>query len=423
MRARAFVQYLPQYGWQPVVLTVDDQYYLAHTRDEALLAELPDEVAVYRTNSLEPRGKLASDFKASVYGIQKRGKLFERLVKPVLRQVYRSLVIPDEQILWLPYAIRKSLQLIQQHNIDVILVTTPPHSAGVIAMILSQLTGKPLVWDVRDDWVNNPLFDLGPWHRRAFSHVLERQLVRTARRIVTVTQESVAAFVAKYPTEASGKFELIPNGFDRQEFAALNADVTAEAGADENMPRRLRCVYIGTLNAKRSPVWLFEAIKQLCSELPIEKQLKLDIYGYARADFQEISAMMGLDEIVKFHGFVSRTESLRQLLLSDVALMIIPEEEGSGTAIPGKLYEYMGAQKYVLGLCPTESAAARLIREVGIGIVCAPNDTGQIKQALHDMLVRYEQERLEIRLDHQRISTYERSAQAARLACIMNDLT
>ncbi len=422
MRARAFAKYLPQHGWQPIVLTVDDQYYLSHTRDEALMTELAADLAVYRTKSLEPRSKLASNFKSSVYGLQKQRKFFDRLIKPVLRQVYHSFIIPDEHILWLPYAIRTGLQLITQHNIDAILVTTPPHSAGVIATILSRLTGKPLIWDVRDDWVNNPLFDSGPWHRRAFSRILERQIVRTARRIVTVTQESVAAFAAKYPAEADGKLELIPNGFDHQEFATLDMDAASGPDGHGSASKKLHLVYIGTLNAKRSPICLFEAIKQLCNELPLEEQLKLDIYGYSRADFQEISASMGLEGIVKFHGFVSRAESLRQLLLSDAALMLIPEEEGSDTAIPGKLYEYIGAQKFVLGLCPTESAAGRLIGELSIGTVCSPNDTPQIKQALHDMLTRFEQGRLETRLNHQQINIFERSAQARCLAHILNGI-
>ena len=417
MRARAFVKYLPQYGWQPFVLTINDQYYLSHTRDEALVAELPDDLAVHRTNSFEPKGKMAHDFKAGVYGIQKKGLFFERLIKPVLRQIYRSFVIPDEHILWMPFAIRKGLQLIKQHHIDVILVTTPPHSAGLIAAILSRLTGKPLIWDVRDDWVGNPLFDKGPSFSKIIGQFLEDQIVQRARYIVTVTRESIVAFTKKYPGQLSGKFKFIPNGFDRQEFAALSLDQLTDA--EINSSDRLRIIYIGTLGATRSPISLFKAIKQLIDESPDNNCLKLDIYGYSRADFQEISTAMGLDGVVEFHGFVSRAESLRQLLMSNAALMIIPQEEGSSTAIPGKLYEYLGAKKFVLALCNSDSAAGRLINELNLGVVCPQNNIHQVKCVLQDMLNRHKDGMLKPTLAATQL-LYERSAQSELLAILLD---
>jgi glycosyltransferase involved in cell wall biosynthesis len=421
IRAGAFVKYLPQYGWQPIVLTVDDRYYLSQTIDETLAVESLDGVSIYRTHSFEPKGKMASDFTASVYGIQNKGVFFERWMKPVLRQVFHSLVIPDEHLLWLPYAIRKGLQLIKRHNIDAILVTTPPHSAGLIAAILSKLTGKPLIWDVRDDWIHNPLFYKGPWHSKAIARFLERQLVRTAYRIVTVTQESVDAFTHKYPTEAD-KFEFIPNGFDPQEFVASHSNAVSTSDAVRKVSNRLRLIYIGTLSAKRSPISLFEAIKQTVNKSLNNIQIKLDIYGYSRADFQEISTKMGLDGIVEFHGFVSRAESLRQLLMSDASLMIIPQEEGSATAIPGKLYEYLGAKKFVLALCDSDSAAGKLIRELNLGVICPQNDIEQIKCALQNMLVMHNENRLEPDLTQENINVYERSTQSKRLACLMESM-
>ncbi len=420
MRARAFVKYLPQYGWQPIVLTMNDQYYLSHTRDDALVAEFPNDVAIYRTDSLEPKGKMARDFKDGIYGIQKKGIFFERVVKPTLRQIYRSLVIPDEHILWLPFAIRKGLQLVKQHNIDVIFVTTPPHSAGLIAAILSRLTGRPLVWDVRDDWVGNPLFDKGPWYSKAIGRLLERQLVQTVCHVVTVTEESVNAFAQKYPVEPAGKFKSIPNGFDRQEFAALSqVDVP---DVEQNHPNRMRIAYTGTLGATRSPISFFKAVRQLMDQSPNNNHLKFDIYGYSRADFQEASTTMGLDGVVEFHGFVSRAESLRQLLMSNAALMIIPQEEGSRTAIPGKLYEYLGAKKFVLALCDIDSAAGRLIKDLNLGIVCSQNDTDQIKCALQDMLHMHKENRLKPNLAPEHLNIYERSTQTERLACLLDSM-
>ena len=51
-RVLKFVKYLPEFGWQPVVLTVQDGDYPA--RDESLLAEIPQHAIVYRTKIFEP---------------------------------------------------------------------------------------------------------------------------------------------------------------------------------------------------------------------------------------------------------------------------------------------------------------------------------------------------------------------------------
>src|SRR5436853_2714568 len=53
-RVLKFVKYLPQFGWEPIVLTVEDGDFPA--RDESLLKEIPDNVKVFRTKIFEPYG-------------------------------------------------------------------------------------------------------------------------------------------------------------------------------------------------------------------------------------------------------------------------------------------------------------------------------------------------------------------------------
>lgn len=49
-RVLKFAKYLPEFGWEPIVLTVKDADYPA--RDESLLKEIPPAVRVYRTKIL-----------------------------------------------------------------------------------------------------------------------------------------------------------------------------------------------------------------------------------------------------------------------------------------------------------------------------------------------------------------------------------
>jgi len=149
----AFTKYLPLYGWQPIVLTVDDNYYLGFMKDGNLFKEYHKNVLIYRTGSLEPKNKIAQTLRANIYGINKTNPFFEKFGKKALRKLYNMFVIPDEQVLWMPFAIREGLRLIRKYNIDVLFATTPPHSVGIIGAVLSYLSCKPFILDVRDDWV------------------------------------------------------------------------------------------------------------------------------------------------------------------------------------------------------------------------------------------------------------------------------
>ena len=409
MRARAFSKYLPDYEWQPHVLTVHDEYYLTFTKDDMLVEELSSRVIIHRTTSFEPKGKIVKNIQATVYGVNRTTNWFERYGKRFLRFLYRALAIPDEHILWLPQAVKRGLAVIREHNIDVLFVTTPPHSAAVIATLLSRLTGKPLIWDVRDDWVDNPLFDAGPWHRHFLVRLLERWIVNHAAKVVSVTRESVESFRQRYPNQPACKFHFIPNGFDQEEIAKV------QSKTERPYNTKMRLVYVGTLGATRTPRALFQALYDLKQSSPLEEQMQVDFYGYARYDFMTLSQDMGLNDLVTFHGFVSREESLRQIILSDVALMIIPEKEGSRTAIPGKLYEYIGGNKFVLALCPQNSAPARLINETKAGLIASQHNADEIRQLLSVLIDKYKCGTLNANLDQQILEQFERSRLTRKL--------
>ncbi|MBE3139730.1 MAG: glycosyl transferase family 1, partial [Thermoplasmata archaeon] len=44
-----FAKYLPEFGWEPVILTVDPEYAAYPVTDNSLTAELPSSVKVHRT--------------------------------------------------------------------------------------------------------------------------------------------------------------------------------------------------------------------------------------------------------------------------------------------------------------------------------------------------------------------------------------
>jgi glycosyltransferase involved in cell wall biosynthesis len=417
VRSYTFVKYLPSTGISPFVLTVKEKYYPSFNKDETLLQALDTtHVKMIRTASFGPKGAVFDTFQARIYGLDGSSSFFQKNIKPALRWLYHIFMIPDEQVLWAPHAIREGRHLIKQHHIDAIFATTPPHSAGIIGAALSRLTHIPFIMDVRDDWIGNPLFDNGAWHKRFISRLLEKWVIKTAAKVITVTAESSTLFQKKYAGQPADKFQVISNGFDAQDFSEMSGDRSGHC------KDRLRIIYTGGLPIKRSPVALFKALRELAAELPIEELLQIDFYGNTHQEFIDVVQQLGIGNVVKFHKFVSRKESLQQLVLSDSGLMIIPEEEGSQTAIPGKIYEYLGARKFVLALCPPQSAPARLVRALNLGIVAPPGDVEAIKTALREMFSRFKNDGLSMDLPSNILKKYERFTQTECLAEIFKQV-
>ena len=178
---------------------------------------------------------------------------------------------------------------------------------------------------------------------------------------------------------------------------------------------------MGGLPNKRSPRALFIALSELKLENAIQNLLHFDFYGFANQDTIRLCNQNGLDCIVSFNGHIPRLQGIEQLLTADVGLVIIPESEGSKTAVPGKLYEYIGAGVFILGLCPPDSVVARLISEYGHGIAVSIDNVVAIKSALSIILTKFVNDQLNKLSDIRQLSQYERSCQRGTLAKILRE--
>jgi glycosyltransferase involved in cell wall biosynthesis len=89
--------------------------------------------------------------------------------------------------------------------------------------------------------------------------------------------------------------------------------------------------------------------------------------------------------------FVPRRRSLELQRDSEALLLILPEAGGRGTGvIPGKVFEYLAAERPILAVVPPDGAAANLIREAGAGVVVAPDDVAGMVAALRDLHAKWQ---------------------------------
>ena len=85
-----------------------------------------------------------------------------------------------------------------------------------------------------------------------------------------------------------------------------------------------------------------------------------------------------------------RRRSLELQRESEALLLLIPEAGGRGRGVlSGKVFEYLAAERPILAVVPTDGAAAELLREIGAGIVVAPDDIDGMRAALVELDARF----------------------------------
>jgi glycosyltransferase involved in cell wall biosynthesis len=115
---------------------------------------------------------------------------------------------------------------------------------------------------------------------------------------------------------------------------------------------------------------------------------------FRQADREWLEAE-GLADRVELLGYSPRRRSLELQRDSEALLLLLPEAGDRGAPVlPGKIFEYLAAERPILAAIPTGGATAKLIREVGAGIVVAPDDVDGVRRALDGLVTRWRAGRL-----------------------------
>jgi hypothetical protein len=76
-----------------------------------------------------------------------------RSFRDLLKWIRGNFFIPDARVGWVKYATQKAAELIREHQIDCILISSPPHSSQLIGLKLKkEFPHLKWVADLRDPW-------------------------------------------------------------------------------------------------------------------------------------------------------------------------------------------------------------------------------------------------------------------------------
>lgn len=412
-RSIKFAKYLPKFGWRPVVLSTNFYGSDSGNRTETII-RTPEILSLSKiARSIVQRRKNSG---VSFEDVQQDG-LFSS-VKSWMRKI---LFIPDVQIGWGLFAFWPALYLILRGRIDAIYSSSPPESSHLLALILKWITKKPWVADLRDPWTFEPLnhlLETVKW-RLALERRLERMVFYGADAIILNTPEAEKSYSGLYPRFAH-KMQTITNGFDADEIREANG-VRVKNNPWSKYDNLFLISHIGSFYRHTTkdftPDSMLDAFQRLIASNDISPQnCRIVLAGHVHLGIKRKIEELGLSDIVELPGYLSHKEALNLLICSDLLVVFDPNDDGMHY-VHGKIYEYIGCKKAILGILP-EGASRSLLEKYGKVFFAPPDDSEEIRNVVK---LAFEQNKGRVRASSEfEMSNYDREKLTEDLAVCLN---
>jgi hypothetical protein len=391
-RTLRFVQHLPAFGWEPIVLTAAERAYDAVSRD--LLAQVPPGVVVERAFALDTARDLSVGGRYPAF-----------------------LARPDRWMSWRFAAVAAGRRLVRRHRPAALWSTYPIATAHVVGRRLQARTGLPWIADFRDPMAQDG-YPADPATWRSFA-AIERGALAQARFGVFCTPGAAGLYARRYPALPDGRIRIIENGYDEESFDAPSA----EAPQGPLVPGCVTLLHSGIVYpSERDPTRLFEALGRARRE-------GRAWLGALRLRFRASGNDALLAELARRNGVEDRIElappepyrmALREMLRADGLLVL--QAANCNEQIPAKLYEYLRARRPVLGLTDPRGDTAGAMRAAGLEDIAPLDEPDAILAALERFVLAVRSGRAGV-ASEAAIANSTRRARAGELAALLDAST
>lgn len=354
LRIRFLVRHLPEFGWNPVVLSVDPRFYEQPTdpENERLL---PDGLEVIRTAAFSTRWTRR-------IGI---GDLGLRSMRQQWKAIQR---------------------ICANRKVDLLLVSVPPYPSIMLGRLAHHRFRIPYIVDYQDPWVidyyaSRPKSERPPKWRwsHAVAKMLEPIALRHVLHITGVSTGTTDSVLRRYAWLKQVETTEIPLGGEPVDFEY----VRRHPRSNPIFKRGDGLVHLSYVGACIPGMYatvraLFEALRQGLNDNPILFQrLRVHLVGttYSPTPTERIMPIareMGVESAVtEWPARVAYLDALQVLLESD-AVTLIGSDAPHYTA--SKLFPYIMAQKPLLVIVHENSSVAWIADQTRAGRVVTFNN-------------------------------------------------
>ena len=393
-RTLNFAKYLPDDNIEPIVLTISPKAYIRISKDG--IDDSKFNFHIKRAFGLDTARHLS---------------FFGRY--PGL------LALPDRWSSWVFGGVFSGLRLARRFKPRVIFSTYPIATAHLIGFLLHKITRLPWVADFRDSMTeegypaNKLQWKIYRW--------IERKTVYNAKKIIFTTSSAIRMYAVRYPDIPGDRWFLIPNGYDEEEFIALEKE-RAETRNEKETKLPLRFVHSGLLYpSERDPSQFFSAISALKKEGVISSDtVQIIMRASGNEDeYSQILKSMSIDDIIQLAPPVDYKLALMEMM--DVDSLLIFQAANCNHQIPAKIYEYLRAGKPILALTDPDGDTASVLREAGIDTIVRLDDEQEIKRMFVKFFEQVKTKTAQLPDEHI-VKKYSRRIHASELAKLLKDV-
>lgn len=317
LRPARFVRYLPEFGFQPYVVTASPQ---------------PDP---------PPANVRHAPFR---WGL--------------LEAVLQKTVLPYwEQLSWVPEAVKAASYWLDRYPIRLVFSTSPPLAAHFAALRLKKRRALHWVADFRDPLQGN--FGRMDWRARCVDPYLERYLSERMDAAVFNTPVVAERWKARYPA-LEQRAHFIYNGFDPSESIVASP-----------LPQRPYQVWIhaGSLYVMRYPQRLLPAVWRLFQTARLPGPVQLRFVGYTPEEFRRLpgySELVGAGSLNLTAEHIPMAQARREMAEADGMMVFDHYHPEGNSQIPAKVFDYVRVGRPILAFTSPGSPLEKLLQGCGI---------------------------------------------------------
>jgi len=353
-RSRLFAQHLPSFGWEPIILTVHEDFY-EEKLDWNLFSLLPP---------------------------------FQRVEKVKALKITKPRLIGDIGLRAFFQFRNKALELIKSERIDFVYIPIPSFYLAILGRYLKYITGVKYGIDYIDPWVHffpgSELIFSRHWFTSKIAKILEPIAVKNASLITGVAEGYYQGVISRNPLlKNTCIFGSMPYGGEIKDHEMVISLNLSPYLFQKNSKCQL--VYAGAMLPKS-----YDLLDIIFSEISNHKnnfdQIEFhfigtgktpnDKYGY---NIKQLAQKYGLWETIVYE-YPQRIPYLDVLVHLNTADVIFVLGSTEPHYSPSKVYQAILSNKYIYAVLHCDSTAINVIEKSGVGYILKFNLENGLEQ-------------------------------------------
>ncbi len=360
-RARLFAQHLPSFGWEPVVLTVHENFY-EENLDLNLVKLLPKDLRIEKVNAVK-RFAFIGDI-----GIRAFFSLY-----------------------------KKAKQLLQAEKFDFIYIPIPSFYCALLGRLLHRKSKVKYGIDYIDPWVHNfpgseKIFSRH-WFSTKLAKILEPIALKNASLVTGVAEGYYDAVLKRNPHLQDIVTGAMPYGGEAKDHEIIHS-LHIEPYLFNKKEGKFQFVYAGAMLPKA-----YEPLEKIFESIAVNKRsfenVEFHFIGTGkRANDNESYNIKSLAEkyslwgdiVFEYPARIPYLDVLVHLNIAD-AVFVLGSTEPHYT--PSKVYQAVLSEKSIFAVLHAASTAVKVIEEANVGVVLSFDGEKDLKKISENFILKF----------------------------------